>query len=54
MLWPFNHFQNPALRGTIEPLCMIVRKRENRFIGTWACRMVNGRFDLLVLHLWMV
>src|ERR1700694_4593633 len=59
MLWPFNHFRKPRnpSRGTIEAIygMIVTQAREPLFyrdLGVPAT--VNGRFDLLVLHLWMV
>jgi cytochrome b pre-mRNA-processing protein 3 len=59
MRWPFNHFRNPRSRpsGTIETIYgMIVAQARDplfyRHLGV--PDTVNGRFDLLVLHLWMV
>lgn len=59
MLWPFNHFrkpQNPS-RGTIEAIygMIVTQAREPLFYRDFGVPdTVNGRFDLLVLHLWMV
>jgi cytochrome b pre-mRNA-processing protein 3 len=59
MRWPFNHFRNPRSRprGTIEAIYgMIVAQARDplfyRHLGV--PDTVNGRFDLLVLHLWIV
>jgi cytochrome b pre-mRNA-processing protein 3 len=59
MLWPFNHFRKPRLapRGTIEAIygMIVTQAREPRFYQDIGVPdTVNGRFDLLVLHLWMV
>jgi cytochrome b pre-mRNA-processing protein 3 len=59
MLWPFNHFRKPriASRGTIEAIygMIVTQAREPMFYrGLGVPDTVNGRFDLLVLHLWMV
>jgi cytochrome b pre-mRNA-processing protein 3 len=59
MLWPFNHFWKPhaPLRGTIEAIygMIVTQAREPLFYRDLAVPdTVNGRFDLLVLHLWMV
>jgi cytochrome b pre-mRNA-processing protein 3 len=59
MLWPFNHFSKPRapLRGTIEAIygMIVTQAREPSFYRTFGVSdTVNGRFDLLVLHLWMV
>src|SRR3981081_1978186 len=59
MRWPFNHFRKPRtpLRGTIEAIygMIVAQAREPLFYRALAVPdTVNGRFDLLVLHLWMV
>ena len=59
MLWPFNHFRKPRipLRGTIEGIygMIVTQAREPLFYRDLAVPdTVNGRFDMLVLHLWMV
>jgi cytochrome b pre-mRNA-processing protein 3 len=59
MLWPFNHFRKPhsAPRGTIEAIygMIVTRAREPLFYrDLGVADTVNGRFDLLVLHLWLV
>jgi cytochrome b pre-mRNA-processing protein 3 len=59
MLWPFNHFRKPrvALRGTIEVIygMIVTQAREPLFYRDLGVPdTVNGRFDLLLLHLWMV
>ena len=59
MLWPFNHFWKPRIapRGTIEAIygMIVTQAREPLFYRDLAVPdTVNGRFDLLVLHLWMV
>jgi cytochrome b pre-mRNA-processing protein 3 len=59
MLWPFNHFWKPRmpLRGTIEAIygMIVTQAREPSFYRELTVPdTVNGRFDLLVLHLWMV
>jgi cytochrome b pre-mRNA-processing protein 3 len=59
MLWPFNHFRKPRapLRGTIEAIygMIVTQTREPLFYRDFAVPdTVNGRFDLLVLHLWIV
>ncbi|HLI99897.1 MAG TPA: ubiquinol-cytochrome C chaperone family protein [Bradyrhizobium sp.] len=59
MLWPFNHFRKPHApkRGTIEAIygMIVTRAREPLFYRDFGVPdTVNGRFDLLVLHLWMV
>jgi len=59
MLWPFNHFMKPRapLRGTIEAIygMIVTQSREPLFYRTLGVPdTVNGRFDLLLLHLWLV
>jgi cytochrome b pre-mRNA-processing protein 3 len=59
MLWPFNHFMKPRppQRGTIEAIygTIVTQAREPPFYrDLGVADTVNGRFDLLVLHLWMV
>jgi cytochrome b pre-mRNA-processing protein 3 len=59
MLWPFNHFMKPRapLRGTIEAIygMIVTQVREPLFYRTLGVPdTVNGRFDLLLLHLWLV
>jgi len=59
MFWPFNHFRNPRIapRGTIEAIygMIVTQAREPLFYRDLAVPdTVNGRFDLLVLHLWLV
>jgi cytochrome b pre-mRNA-processing protein 3 len=59
MLWPFNHFRNPRSRlsGTIEAIygMIVAQSREPLFYRDLGVPdTVDGRFDLLVLHLWMV
>ncbi|WP_029586530.1 ubiquinol-cytochrome C chaperone family protein [Bradyrhizobium sp. URHD0069] len=59
MLWPFNHFRKPRIpsRGTIEAIygTIVTQAREPLFYRDLGVPdTVNGRFDLLVLHLWMV
>jgi cytochrome b pre-mRNA-processing protein 3 len=59
MLWPFNHFRKPRipLRGTIEAIygMIVTQAREPLFYRNFGVPdTVNGRFDLLVLHLWIV
>ena len=59
MLWPFNHFRKPRLspRGTIETIygMIVAQAREPLFYRDLGVSdTVNGRFDLLILHLWMV
>jgi cytochrome b pre-mRNA-processing protein 3 len=59
MLWPFNHFSKSRapLRGTIEAIygMIVTQTREPAFYRNLGVPdTVNGRFDLLVLHLWLV
>jgi len=59
MLWPFNHFRKPRIapRGTIEAIygMIVTQAREPLFYRDLGVPdTVNGRFDLLVLHLWLV
>ena len=58
MLWPFNHFRKPRIapRGTIEIIygMIVTQAREPLFYRDLGVPdTVNGRFDLLLLHLWM-
>jgi cytochrome b pre-mRNA-processing protein 3 len=59
MLWPFSHFSksHAPQRGTIEAIygMIVTQAREPSFYRAFGVSdTVNGRFDLLVLHLWMV
>jgi cytochrome b pre-mRNA-processing protein 3 len=66
MLWPFNRFRNPTQprgalkgipRGTIETIygMIVAQAREPAFYASQHVPdTVNGRFDMLLLHLWMV
>jgi len=59
MFWPFNHFRKPRIpsRGTIETIygMIVTQAREPLFYrDLGVADTVSGRFDLLVLHLWMV
>jgi cytochrome b pre-mRNA-processing protein 3 len=59
MLWPFNHFRKPRApqRGTIEAIygMIVTQAREPVFYRDLGVPdTINGRFDLLVLHLWMI
>src|SRR3954469_9383247 len=59
MLWPFNHFRKPRLapRGTIEAIygMIVTQAREPLFYRDLAVPdTVNGRFDLLLMHLWLI
>jgi cytochrome b pre-mRNA-processing protein 3 len=59
MLWPFNHFLTPRTppRATIETIygMIVAQAREPLFYRDLGVPdTVDGRFDMLVLHLWMV
>lgn len=59
MLWPFNHFRKPrvAPQGTIEAIygMIVTQAREPAFYRELGVPdTVNGRFDMLLLHLWIV
>jgi cytochrome b pre-mRNA-processing protein 3 len=59
MLWPFNHFRKPHApqRGTIEAIygMIVAQAREPWFYARLGVPdTVNGRFDMVLLHLWMV
>lgn len=59
MLWPFNHFRKPRLTplGTIEAIygMIVTQAREPVFYRDLGVPdTVNGRFDLLLLHLWLL
>lgn len=59
MLWPFNRLrQTPSLpRGTIEAIygMIVAQARDPRFYAGYAVPdTVNGRFDMIVLHLWLL
>lgn len=59
MLWPFNHFRKPRLApaGTIEGIygMIVTQAREPIFYRDLGVPdTVNGRFDLLLLHLWLL
>jgi cytochrome b pre-mRNA-processing protein 3 len=59
MLWPFNHFLKPRTpsRGTIEAIygMIVAQAREPLFYqGLGVPDTLDGRFDMVVLHLWMV
>ena len=59
MLWPFNHFRKPRIapRGTIEAIygMIVTQAREPLFYRDLGVPdTVNGRFDLLLMHLWLV
>src|SRR5215467_3304390 len=59
MLWPFNHFRKPLLAppGTIETIygMIVTQAREPLFYRELGVPdTVDGRFDLILLHLWIV
>jgi len=59
MLWSFRHFRKPRLasRGTIEAIygMIVTQAREPIFYRDLGVPdTVNGRFDLLLLHLWLL
>ena len=59
MLWPFNRFRKPRppARSTIEAIygMIVTQAREPLFYRDLGVPdTVNGRFDLLLLHLWLV
>jgi cytochrome b pre-mRNA-processing protein 3 len=59
MLWPFNHFSKPLAppRGTIEAIygMIVAQAREPLFYARLGVPdTVNGRFDMVLLHLWLV
>ena len=59
MLWPFNYFRRPDLAAapTIEMIygMIVTQARRSVFYRDLGVPdTVDGRFDLLLLHLWMV
>ena len=59
MLWPFNHFRkpHPTPRGTIEAIygMIVTQAREPIFYRDLGVPdTVEGRFDLVLLHLWLL
>ena len=59
MVWPFNHFRKSRLTpsGTIEAIygMIVTQAREPIFYRDLGVPdTVNGRFDLLLLHLWLL
>ncbi len=59
MVWPFSHYNKPRapLQRTIETIygMIVTQAREPLFYRDLGVPdTVNGRFDLLVLHLWTV
>jgi cytochrome b pre-mRNA-processing protein 3 len=58
MVWPFNLFRSTPtpLRGTIESIygMIVAQAREPLFYRELGVRdSVDGRFDMLLLHLWL-
>lgn len=59
MLWPFSRFRNPdaPTRGTIEAIygMIVAQAREPAFYAALNVPdTVNGRVDMIILHLWLV
>lgn len=59
MFWPFNHFSKSRSGSdrTIDSIygTIVARAREPRFYEEYGVPdTVDGRFDLLLLHLWLV
>jgi cytochrome b pre-mRNA-processing protein 3 len=59
MIWPFDQFTSPRSpsRGTIETIygMIVTQAREPAFYQNLGVEdTVNGRFEVVVLHLWMV
>src|SRR4051794_21990796 len=58
MLWPFKHFRkSPSPPGTIDAIygMIVAQAREPAFYAAFGVPdTVDGRFDMLLLHLWMV
>ena len=59
MLWPFNHFRKSLAPppGTIEAIygMIVAQAREPVFYREFGVPdTVNGRFDMVLLHLWLV
>lgn len=59
MIWPFDQFTSPRSpsRGTIETIygMIVTQAREPAFYQKLGVEdTVNGRFEMIVLHLWMV
>jgi cytochrome b pre-mRNA-processing protein 3 len=59
MIWPFNHFSqsHTPSRRTIETIygTIVAQAREPVFYSDWGVPdTVNGRFEMIVMHLWMV
>jgi cytochrome b pre-mRNA-processing protein 3 len=58
MLWPFKHFRKPpSPPATIEAIygMIVAQAREPAFYKAFGVPdTVEGRFDMVLLHLWMV
>ena len=58
MLWPFKHFRkSPSPPATIEAIygMIVAQARKPAFYAAFGVPdTVDGRFDMLLLHLWMV
>jgi cytochrome b pre-mRNA-processing protein 3 len=59
MIWPFNHIRPPRTppRGTIETIygMIVAQAREPAFYQSYGVAdTVNGRFEMIVVHLWLV
>lgn len=59
MLWPFSQFRKPRVAppGTIEAIygMIVTQAREPLFYrDLGVADTVNGRFDLLLVHLWLL
>ncbi|WP_022721467.1 ubiquinol-cytochrome C chaperone family protein [Rhodopseudomonas sp. B29] len=59
MIWPFNHFRPPRTppRGTIEAIygMIVAQARQPAFYRELGVAdTVNGRFEMIVVHLWLV
>jgi cytochrome b pre-mRNA-processing protein 3 len=59
MLWPFSHFRksHAPSRGTIEAIygMIVTQAREPLFYQALGVPdTVDGRFDMVLLHLWIV
>jgi cytochrome b pre-mRNA-processing protein 3 len=59
MIWPFNHFRPPRTppRRTIEAIygMIVAQARRPAFYQQFGVAdTVNGRFEMLVVHLWLV
>ncbi|WP_322517208.1 ubiquinol-cytochrome C chaperone family protein [Rhodopseudomonas palustris] len=59
MIWPFNHLRPPRTppRRTIEAIygMIVAQAREPAFYQQYGVSdTVNGRFEMIVVHLWLV